>query len=339
MDEILKRIEEALPKISDAKTADELENYRIEFLGKKGYFSELSPLLAKLSSDLKPAYGRKINELRKQVEELLNEKKEALKKLSKGSKFDLTLPGRSHPIGRLHPLSIIERRIIEIFVSMGFDVITGPQLAPEIETDYYNFEALNIHKDHPARDTQDSLYLDDGFTILLRTQTSPVQIRYMRSNKLPIKMVAPGRCFRKDLVDARHAPMFHQVEGLLVDEGINFTHLKGVLELFARELFGHERKVRFRPDYFPFTEPSAEIAIDCTVCGQKGCRTCSYTGWMEILGCGMVHPQVIRNGGFDPEKVSGFAFGIGIDRTAMLLYRIGDIRLFTENDKRFLDQF
>jgi len=339
VDEILKKIEESLERVSQAKNPDELENLRIEILGRKGYFTELSPLMAKLPADQKPIYGRQINELRKRTEELFNEIKEAFKKTSEESKFDLTLPGRSHPIGQLHPLSIIEKRIIEIFVSMGFDVVTGPILAPEIETDYFNFEALNIHKDHPTRDTQDSLYLDEEHKYLLRTQTSPVQIRYMLENKLPIQMVAPGRCFRRDLVDARHAPMFHQVEGLLVDEGINFTHLKGVLELFARQLFGQDRKVRFRPDYFPFTEPSAEIAIDCTVCGQKGCRTCSYTGWMEILGCGMVHPQVIRNGGFDPEKVSGFAFGIGIDRTAMLMYRIGDIRLFLENDKRFLDQF
>lgn len=339
MDEILKKIEESLERVSQAKNPDELENLRIEILGRKGYFAELSPLMAKLPADQKPIYGRQINELRKRTEEIFNEIKEAFKKTSEESKFDLTLPGRSHPIGQLHPLSIIEKRIIEIFVSMGFDVVTGPILAPEIETDYFNFEALNIHKDHPTRDTQDSLYLDAEHKYLLRTQTSPVQIRYMLENELPIQMVAPGRCFRRDLVDARHAPMFHQVEGLLVDEGINFTHLKGVLELFARQLFGQDRKVRFRPDYFPFTEPSAEIAIDCTVCGQKGCRTCSYTGWMEILGCGMVHPQVIRNGGFDPEKVSGFAFGIGIDRTAMLMYRIGDIRLFLENDKRFLDQF
>lgn len=339
MDEILAKIEESLKSVSDAKNPDELENLRIQILGRKGYFAELSPLMGKLSPEQKPVYGRRINELRKKTEELFNIKKEDFKKIAKGPAFDLTLPGRSHTIGRLHPLTILEKRIIEIFVSMGFEVVTGPILAPEIESDYYNFEMLNIHKDHPARDTQDSLYLDNEYSTLLRTQTSPVQIRYMQSNKLPIQMVAPGRCFRRDLVDARHAPMFHQVEGLLVDEGINLTHLKGVLELFARELFGHERKIRFRPDYFPFTEPSAEIAIDCTVCGQKGCRTCSYTGWMEILGCGMVHPQVIRNGGFDPEKVSGFAFGIGIDRTAMLLYRIGDIRLFTENDKRFLDQF
>ena len=339
MDEILKKIEDGLQKVSVVENPDDLEKLRIDILGRKGYFSELSPLMSKLPPEQRPVYGKKINELKKMAEELFEQKREEFKKKSSGLRMDLTLPGRSHPIGKMHPLSIVEKRMLEIFVSMGFEVVTGPVLAPEIESDYYNFELLNLHKDHPARDTQDSLYLDDEHTTLLRTQTSPVQIRYMQSSKLPIKMVAPGRCFRRDLVDARHAPMFHQVEGLLVDEGISFTHLKGVLELFARELFGQERQVRFRPDYFPFTEPSAEIAIDCTVCGQKGCRTCSGTGWMEILGCGMVHPQVIRNGGFDPEKVSGFAFGIGIDRTAMLLYRINDIRTFTDNDKRFLDQF
>lgn len=330
---------ERLQALRECEDPETLEQLRIEILGRKGYFAQLGPFMGKLSPEDRPIYGKKINDLKNDAQQLFDSKKLAFEKSTRKSSFDLTLPGRAHEIGRLHPLSIVQRRMLDIFVFMGFEVVTGTVLAPEIEEDYYNFECLNLHKDHPARDTQDSFYLDDKHHMLLRTQTSPVQIRYMQQAELPVKIVAPGRCFRRDMVTARHSPMFHQIEGLLVDEGINFTHLKGVLETFARELFGQERQVRFRPDYFPFTEPSAEIAIDCTVCGGKGCRTCSNTGWIEILGCGMVHPNVIRNGGFDPEKVSGFAFGIGIDRTAMLLYSIDDIRLFTENDKRFLDQF
>jgi phenylalanyl-tRNA synthetase alpha chain len=339
VDEILQKIMERLQALRDCEDSETLEQLRIEILGRKGYFAQIGPFMGKLSPEDRPIYGKKINDLKNDAQQLFDSKKLAFEKGARKSSFDLTLPGRAHEIGKLHPLSIVQRRMLDIFVFMGFEVVTGPVLAPEIEEDYYNFECLNLHKDHPARDTQDSFYLDDDYHMLLRTQTSPVQIRYMQQAELPVKIIAPGRCFRRDMVTARHSPMFHQIEGLLVDEGINFTHLKGVLETFARELFGHERQVRFRPDYFPFTEPSAEIAIDCTVCGGKGCRTCSNTGWIEILGCGMVHPKVIRNGGFDPEKVSGFAFGIGIDRTAMLLYSIDDIRLFTENDKRFLDQF
>lgn len=339
MDEILEQIEKKLDELATAANPDILEQLRIEILGRKGYFSQLGPFMGKLTPEQRPVYGKRINELKNKAQELFDSKKLEFEAGGSKTAFDLTLPGKSHNIGKLHPLSIVEQRMVEIFTFMGFEVVTGPIFAPEIEEDYYNFEMLNLHKDHPARDTQASFYLDDDHHMLLRTQTSPVQIRYMQKNKLPIKMIAPGRCFRRDMITARHAPMFHQIEGLLIDKGINFTHLKGVLELFARELFGRDRKVRFRPDYFPFTEPSAEVAIDCTVCGGKGCRTCSYTGWIEILGSGMVHPQVIRNGGFDPEEVSGFAFGIGIDRTAMLLYRIDDIRLFTDNDKRFLDQF
>jgi phenylalanyl-tRNA synthetase alpha chain len=330
---------ERMQALRDCGNPETLEELRVEILGRKGYFAQLGPFMGKLLPEDRPLYGKKINDLKNEAQQLFDEKKLAFEKHTRKSNFDLSLPGRAHEIGHLHPLSIVQKRMLDIFVFMGFEVVTGPVLAPEIEEDYYNFECLNLHKDHPARDTQDSFYLDDDHHMLLRTQTSPVQIRYMQQAELPVKIIAPGRCFRRDMVTARHSPMFHQIEGLLIDEGINFTHLKGVLETFARELFGHERKVRFRPDYFPFTEPSAEIAIDCTVCGGKGCRTCSNTGWIEILGCGMVHPNVIRNGGFDPEKVSGFAFGIGIDRTAMLLYSIDDIRLFTENDKRFLDQF
>lgn len=339
MDELLEKIADELEEVHEASNPEELEELRIAILGRKGYFSQIGPLMAKLPSEKRPEYGKKINDLKNKAEELFFFKKEEFATEKSEIRFDLTLPGKSHPIGKMHPLSIVEKRLLEIFVFMGFDVATGPDIAPEIEEDYYNFEMLNLHKDHPARDTQDSFYLDDEQHMLLRTQTSPVQIRYMQSHDPPIKMVAPGRCFRRDMVTARHSPMFHQVEGLLVDKGINFTHLKGVLELFARQFFGMERIVRFRPDYFPFTEPSAEVAIDCTVCGQRGCRTCSYTGWIEILGAGMVHPQVLRNCGLDPEEISGFAFGIGIDRTAMLLYSIDDIRLFTENDKRFLEQF
>ena len=339
MDEILEKIAQRLEAVKKAPTPDELEQLRIEILGRKGYFAQLGPFMGKLSPEDRPKYGKQINKLKTSAQDAFDSKKLEFEKGTSKTRFDITLPGRAHQIGKIHPLTIVEKRMMEIFVHMGFEVVTGPVLAPEIEEDYYNFEMLNLHKDHPARDTQDSFYLDEGNHTLLRTQTSPVQIRYMQQNELPVQIVAPGRCFRRDMVTARHSPMFHQVEGLLIDKGINFTHLKGVLEVFARELFGQDRKVRFRPDYFPFTEPSAEVAIDCTVCGGKGCRTCSNTGWIEILGCGMVHPQVIKNGGFDPEEVSGFAFGIGIDRTAMLLYRIGDIRLFTENDKRFLDQF
>ena len=339
MDELIEKIKQRLNDVGKASTSDELEELRIEILGRKGYISQLGPFMGKLSPDDRPKYGKQINELKNQAQEIFDAKKQDFEKGTKKARFDVTLPGRAHAMGKIHPLSIVEKRMMDIFVFMGFEVVTGTTLAPEMEEDYYNFEMLNLGKDHAARDTQASFYLDEDEHTLLRTQTSPVQIRYMQQSELPIQIVAPGRCFRRDAVTARHSPMFHQVEGLLIDKGINFTHLKGVLEVFARELFGQDRKVRFRPDYFPFTEPSAEVAIDCTVCGGKGCRTCSHTGWIEILGCGMVHPQVIRNGGFDPEEVSGFAFGIGIDRTAMLLYKINDIRLFTENDKRFLDQF
>jgi phenylalanyl-tRNA synthetase alpha chain len=330
---------EGLAAIAAVGDIPALQQLKASLIGKKGRIGEHMLKLKDLSRHQRPHAGKLLNEIKQELSDALDARQEALheEKIRKQiltQSIDRTLPGLRRMPGRLHPLSIVYNEIADIFVSMGFDVVEGP----EVETDWYNFEALNIHADHPARDDQDSFYITQNK--LLRTQTSPVQIRVMESmDAPPVHIVCPGRTFRRDAVDASHSPVFNQVEGLLVDRGITMSHLKATLEQFNREMFGQTVKTRFRPDYFPFTEPSCEVAVSCIICGGEGCSLCSRTGWLEILGAGMVHPQVLKNGGIDPAKYSGFAFGVGIDRIAMLKYSIDDIRLLYENDNRFLEQF
>ena len=289
-------------------------------------------------SEERPAMGQLVNTVKQDIDTALTERLASLKALEQDMKIkaeaiDVTLPGKKPEIGTLHPLTIVSNEIKEIFLGMGFDVVDGP----EVEYDYYNFEALNIPANHPAKDEQDTFYINDK--VVLRTQTSPVQVREMEKGKLPIRMIAPGRVFRADEVDATHSPCFHQIEGMVIDEGITFADLKGTLAEFARELFGPETKVKFRPHHFPFTEPSAEMDVTCFKCGGKGCRMCKGEGWIEILGCGMIHPHVFEMSGIDQNKYTGFAFGIGLERIALLKYEIDDMRLLYENDVRFLKQF
>lgn len=332
-----------LGEVRSAADTAELERLRVRYLGKKGELTARLRSLGDLAPDQRPEVGRRINEFRRRLEEALQERQRELAAREEASRLqaetlDVTLPGVPPSWGRRHPLRQVWEEIEDVFLRLGFDVAEGP----EVETEYYNFEALNIPADHPARDMQDSFYLRGvGPGLLLRTQTSPVQIRYMQQEapRIPLRMVAPGRVYRRDQLDASHSPVFHQVEGLVVGPEVSLADLKGVLSLFAREIFGPAAKLRFRPSYFPFTEPSAEVDVSCPLCGGRGCRTCSGSGWLEILGCGMVHPRVLREGGYDPEEVAGFAFGMGIDRIAMLRYGIDDLRLFTQNDLRFLRQF
>lgn len=340
MEEQLKVLEqECSLKIYEATSLQELQEVRVAYLGKKGAVTSLLKGLGKLSPEERPKVGAMVNELRNVLEEKLGEKQAAFEakaledKLNK-EKIDITLPGRVVKVGHHHPLTKVNKLIENFFLKMGYTIAEGP----EIESDYYNFECLNLPGDHPARDMQDSFYLTDSF--LLRTHTSPVQARMMQSHEpnSPIRIIAPGKVYRWDY-DATHSPVFHQVEGLVIDKNVNFADLKGTLEMFLRSLFGEDTKVRFRTSFFPFTEPSAEVDISCVMCGGEGCRVCSHTGWLEILGCGMVHPNVLRLNGYDPEKVQGFAFGMGVERIAMLLYGIGDLRLFYEDDVRFLNQF
>ena len=294
--------------------------------------------MGKLSAEERPKVGQLANEVRSGIEALVEERTAAVKaalldqKLAL-EKLDVTMPGRAAPLGKLHPLTKVLEEVKEIFLGMGFSVAEGP----EVETDYYNFEALNIPKDHPARDTQDTFYISDN--VLLRTQTSPVQVRTMEKQKPPIRVIAPGRVYRSDAVDATHSPLFHQIEGLVVDRGVTMADLKGTLEMFAKRLYGEEAVVRFRPHHFPFTEPSAEMDFQCFACHGEGCRLCKGEGWIEILGCGMVHPKVLSICNIDPEEYSGFAFGMGLERIVMRRYGIDDLRLFYENDLRFLNQF
>lgn len=338
MKERLQQIkEEALAVMGKTESLGELNDLRVKYLGKKGLITEVLRGMGKLSAEERPIIGQLANQIRDEIENLLVEKTESLKAAEKSRKLqeeriDVTLPGRTFKIGKKHPLTQVMNDIENIFISMGFQVVKGP----EIEQDYYNFEGLNIPKDHPARDTQDSFYITEE--ILLRTQTSPVQVRTMEKNEPPIRVIAPGKVYRRD-ADVTHSPMFHQVEGLVVDENISFSHLKGVLIGFAQRMFGADRKIRFRPHYFPFTEPSAEVDVSCIICQGDGCRICSHTGWLEILGSGLVHPRVLEMAGYDSEKYSGFAFGMGVERIAMLKYGIDDIRLLFENDIRFLQQF
>jgi phenylalanyl-tRNA synthetase alpha chain len=331
--------EEGMAAIASVGGMPELQQLKASLIGKNGRIGEYMQKLKELSRHQRPHFGKLVNQIKQELSDALDVRQGVLQeqKISKqilSQTIDRTLPGLRRLPGHLHPLTRVYNEIAEIFVAMGFDVVEGP----EVETDWYNFEALNIHADHPARDEQDSFYISEN--MLMRTQTSPVQIRVMESMKSPpVHIVCPGRTFRRDAVDASHSPVFNQVEGLLVDEGITMSHLKATLEQFNREIFGQGVRTRFRPDFFPFTEPSCEVAVSCIICGGEGCSLCSRTGWLEILGAGMVHPQVLKNGGIDPRKYSGFAFGVGIDRIAMLKYSIDDIRLLYENDNRFLEQF
>ena len=327
--------------IASVRSNDDLEAVRIRFLGRKeGLVTNIFKELGKLSAQEKPVYGQKINDLKNQITEKIAQKTKNIEQKSielaqsKGSEaFDLSLPAFKNKTGVMHPLSIVTDEICTLFVEMGFMVVEGP----EIETEYYNFEALNIPLEHPSRESFDTFYLHKKR--LLRSHTSPVQARYMEKNKPPIQIIVPGKVYRPDATDATHSFMFHQIEGLLVDEGITLGHLKGVLSVFAKKLFGVKTKTRFRPHFFPFTEPSAEMDVSCIICSGKGCRVCGGNGWLEILGSGMVHPKVLKAVNIDSSKYSGFAFGMGVERIAMLKYGIDDIRLFFENDMRFIRQF
>lgn len=326
---------QALESVSDLKLLDEL---RIKYLGKKGELTAVLRGMGALSPEERPKIGALANQVREQIEEKLQSKIDELSaKLQseklKAEEIDVTIPGRRRETGKLHPLSTVLNQVKDIFIGMGFSIAEGP----DVELDYYNFEALNIPKNHPARDTQDTFYIDDN--VLLRTQTSSVQVRVMEQTKPPIRVIAPGRVYRSDEVDATHSPLFHQVEGLVVDKGITMGDLKGTLEVFAKALYGDGAKIRFRPHHFPFTEPSAEVDVSCFVCNGAGCNVCKGEGWIEILGAGMVHPKVLANCGIDPEVYSGFAFGMGLERIAMRRYDIDDLRLFFDNDLRFLKQF
>lgn len=330
--------EQAAQALSNAQDSKALEELRVKYLGKKGELTAILKQMGSLSAEERPKVGQLANEVRAAIETLIAEKGASLKtamldKRLELETLDVTMPGKSAPMGRAHPLSKVLDEIKEIFLGMGFSVAEGP----EVELDYYNFEALNIPKNHPARDTQDTFYVNDN--VVLRTQTSPVQIRTMEQQKPPIRVIAPGRVYRSDAVDATHSPLFHQIEGLVVDKGITMADLKGTLEMFVKRLYGNDSVVRFRPHHFPFTEPSAELDVQCFSCGGKGCRLCKGEGWIEILGCGMVHPKVLSICGVDPEVYSGFAFGMGLERIVMRRYNIDDLRLFFENDVRFLNQF
>ena len=328
----------AAKAIESFNSKEEIEEARIKFLGKKGELTQILKQMGKLSAEERPIIGQLANEVRADIENAIAQRTNEIKKIELqkrliDEKLDVTMPGTPSKLGHKHPLSIVLDEIKEIFMGMGFDCAEGP----EVELDYYNFEALNIPKNHPARDTQDTFYINDN--IVLRTQTSPVQIRVMENTEPPIRIIAPGRVFRSDAVDATHSPLFHQIEGLVVDKGITMANLKGTLEAFAKRLYGENTKIRLRPHHFPFTEPSCEIDVSCFKCGGKGCPMCKGEGWIEILGGGMVHPKVLRNGGIDPEVYSGFAFGVGLERLVMFRFNIDDMRLLYENDLRFLEQF
>jgi phenylalanyl-tRNA synthetase alpha chain len=329
---------EARAAIEGAASSAELEAIRVRYLGRSGGLTQILKSLGALSAEERPQVGAAANEAKRELEVLLDARLETTRAAERrrqreSERPDLTLPGRRPARGVVHPLTRVQDEIVRIFAGLGFSVAEGP----EIETDAYNFEALNIPRDHPARDMQDTFYLSPE--TLLRTHTSPVQIRAMRAQKPPVRIICPGTVYRRDVADITHSPMFHQVEGLAVDRGITMADLKGTLTLFAQEMYGPRSKIRFRPSFFPFTEPSAEVDVLCFLCSGTGCRACKQSGWLEILGSGMVHPQVLKNVGYDPEQVTGWAFGMGIERIAMLKYGVDDIRLFFENDLRFLRQF
>ncbi len=328
----------ALQLIGDADSLQTVDELRVRFLGKKGELTAILKQMGKLSAEERPVVGALANEIREELDECVRQRidvisKQQLEKRLQTETIDVTLPGTSPVQGSRHPFQKVLDELKEIFLGMGFDIVSGP----EIEYDHYNFEMLNMPKSHPARDTQDTFYVTEN--ILLRTQTSPMQIRTMENTKPPIRIICPGRVYRSDAVDATHSPIFHQIEGLVVDTDITFSDLKGTLEAFIKKLYGEQTKVRFRPHHFPYTEPSAEMDMSCFKCGGKGCSLCKGEGWIEILGCGMVHPKVLENCGIDSEVYTGYAFGVGLERITMMRYGIDDMRLLYENDLRFLSQF
>ena len=338
IDELEKIKVQSLASIHSSKTATDIAQAKSRYIGKNGSLTAIIRGLKDLPPEERSAIGKTVNIIKNEIE---NAVESSLKKASEinestgrdgKQEIDITLPGRKLPFGRRHPLTIINDKIISTFVELGFEVHEGP----EIELDFFNFEALNIPKDHPARDMHDTFYISDE--LLLRTHTSPVQIRTMQKNPPPLRIICPGKVYRCDS-DVSHTPMFHQIEGLMVDDDITLGDLKGILTIFIHRVFDKNTPIRFRPSFFPFTEPSAEVDIQCVICNGAGCRVCSHTGWLEILGCGMVHPAVFRNVGYNPDNVSGFAFGLGVERIAMLKFGINDIRMFFENDLRFLSQF
>ena len=333
-----KILEEAKAQLQQAASVSDVDDVRVKLLGKKGKLTEILRGMGKLSPEERKTTGQMANSVRSEIEGLLERRFADMKAAEKEAKFklekiDVTEPGKDVVLGVKHPLTITIEEISKVFMSMGFSISEGP----EVETVFNNFDALNAGPNHPSRDMSDTFYITED--ILLRTQTSPVQVRTLKKTKPPIKVISPGRCFRCDTPDATHSPMFHQIEGLVVDEGITMADLKGTLDRFAKQLFGTKTKTKFRPHHFPFTEPSAEMDVSCFKCGGKGCRVCKGSGWIEVLGCGMVHPHVLKVGGLDTEKYTGFAFGMGVERAAMLKYGVDDIRLFYENDMRFINQF
>ena len=339
MKEKLQRMkEEALKQIHSSDKLEKLNEVKVNFLGKKGELTAVLKGMKDVAPEDRPKVGQMVNDVRAELEKVLEDAKKKMERFlreeqMKREEIDVTLPAKKNKVGHRHPNTIALEEVERIFVGMGYEVVEGP----EVELDYYNFEALNIPAEHPAKDEQDTFFI--GKDILLRTQTSPVQVREMEKGKLPIRMIAPGRVFRSAVLDATHSPSFHQIEGLVIDKDITFGDLKGTLAEFAKELFGENTKVKFRPHHFPFTEPSAEVDVTCFKCGGKGCRFCKGSGWIEILGCGMVHPKVLKMSGIDPEEYAGFAFGVGLERIALLKYEIDDMRLLYENDIRFLKQF
>lgn len=335
---LLQLQKQAGEQIKSVKSLSELNDIRVAFLGKKGELKSLSKNMKDLTPEERPTFGAMINEAKNAIEVQLAEAKRQMEKMEMEYRLanegiDVTLPAKRKKIGHRHPNNIALEEVERIFIGMGYEVVEGP----EVEYDYYNFEALNIPADHPAKDEQDTFFINKD--ILLRTQTSSVQVHQMERGKLPIRMIAPGRVFRADEVDATHSPSFHQIEGMVIDKHITFADLKGTLSEFAREMFGEDTKVKFRPHHFPFTEPSAEVDVSCFKCGGKGCRFCKGEGWIEILGCGQIHPRVLKMSGIDPDEYTGFAFGVGLERIALLKYEIDDMRLLYENDIRFLEQF
>lgn len=337
-EQLLQIKENALKSINEAMSVNQLEAVRVSILGKKGELTSVLRGMGALSAEERPVIGQMVNEVRAVIEESIQKTHESLQKIElserlKNERLDVTMPGKGKPQGTKHPLTIVLDEIKDVFIGMGYEIAEGP----EVEFDYYNFEALNIPKNHPARDVQDTFYINER--IVLRTQTSPVQIRVMEKKKPPIKIICPGRVYRSDAVDATHSPIFHQVEGLVVDKNVTMGDLTGTLRVFARALFGEKTEIRLRPHHFPFTEPSAEVDVSCWACGGKGCRVCKNEGFIEILGAGMVHPKVLSVCGIDPGTYSGFAFGLGVERTAMGRFNIDDLRLLYDNDLRFLHQF
>ncbi len=325
-------------KIASVSALDKIEELKVAFLGKKGELTAILKGMGKLSPEERPVVGQLVNRVREAMENSIADKTERLRTAALNAKLeresvDVTMPGKVRRTGSLHPINQISDEMKDLFIGMGYEIADGP----EVEFDYYNFEALNLPEGHPARDTQDTFYITDK--MLLRTQTSSVQIRVMENKKPPIKIICPGKVYRADNVDATHSPIFHQIEGLVVDKGVTMGDLKGTLEIYAKHMFGPETKIRLRPHHFPFTEPSAEVDVSCWTCGGTGCRMCKGEGWIEVLGCGMVHPDVLRRCGIDPEVYSGFAFGIGVERTAMARFGVTDMRQFFEGDTRFLSQF